>query len=39
MKHNATKRGACYALLIVCQLAAAILPFFAVISLSVASEL
>ena len=39
MNHRLTKRAANYALLIVCQIAALILPFLAVISLAVESEL
>lgn len=39
MNHIQTKRAACYALLIICLITAAILPFLAVISLSIESEL
>lgn len=39
MKPSSIKLAACYALLVVCLVSSAILPFFAVISLSIASEL
>ena len=39
MNHRQTKRAACYALLIVCLIAAVILPFLAELSLATASEL
>ena len=39
MNRRQTNRAVCYALLIVCLIAAAILPFLAVISLSLANEL
>ena len=39
MNHRSVKLAACYALLIVCLITAAILPFLAVFSLSIASEL